>query len=382
MEYYRFGRAVVPEGGIFDDIVSAMEFAQEVEQETLIEQIQNLSFTTDDEGTLVVLINNKSHFITLTALKDFCKLLKVPASYINKFPGRTLVLENLNNNPYLVDNSDTVKLVIWQSETNPIIAGVLTDGDMGMGMGEFFDILEDSGVFERESTILDQIAVTGEEVVLYFLLPEEMKQEKFSFNLGYSIHYSPTRMVDTVVNPFCKMSVTTSGGEPFDFDFESAKKLRVAKRKKEDFLAITLEIGQDYEGEDLGVYLEEALKFGTVCRNLDSMKFALLKYVKSRALSTYNYNGVKIDANQVAEEVIPEYNDFYKANKDELKEMETYAANNLPVNFYLPIFLNRLFTFQANIENPNFLIRYRKSIGNILNKVLDEVGDLVVDTQK
>lgn len=380
MEYYRFGRTVVPEGGIFDDIVSAMEFAQEIEHEVLTEQIQNLSFTTDDEGTLIVLINNKPHLITLSALKDFCKLLKVPASYINKFPGRTLVLENLNNNPYLVDNSDAIKLVIWQSEEKPVISGILGEGDMGMQLGDYLDILEDSGVFERESTTLDQIVITGEEVVIYFFLPEEMKQERFSFNLGYSIHYSPTRMADTVINPFVKMTVVSNTGEPFDFDFESSKKLRLAKRKKEDFLALTLEFAQDYAGEDLGAYFDEALKFGTISRNLDSVKYALLKHVKSRAMSTYSYSGVKVDGNQVAEEVIPEYNDFYKAHKDELKEMETYAANNLPVNFYLPVFLNRFFTFQANIENPNFLIRYRKAIGNILTKVLDDMGDLVVDS--
>ena len=117
-------------------------------------------------------------------------------------------------------------------------------------------------------------------------------------------------------------------------------------------------------------------------RNIDSVRFAILKFLKSKATSVYNYNGVKVDANQVAEEVIPEYMEFYKAHKDELKKMETYAANNLQVNFYLPIYLNRFFTFQANIENPNFMIRYRKAIGQAMTKMLDEVGDLVVDVQR
>lgn len=382
MEYYRFGRVVVPEGGLFDDVESAVEFAGNLEDEVLMEQIQNLSFTTDEDGTLVVLINNKRYFITLAALKDLCKLLKVPASYINKFPGRHLVLENLNNNPYLKENTDTVKLVVWQSVDYPVIAGVLPGTDPAMPFSEFFEMMRDNGVFERETTRLDQIAITGEEAVLYFYLPEEMTHERFSFNLGYALHYAATRFVDTVVSPFVKMKVISNTGEPFDFDYESAKKLRIAKRKKEDFLSQTLEICQSYQGEDLGVYYEEAVKCGTIARNLDTMKFSVLKFIKSKAVSTYNYNGVKVDGNQVAEEVIPEFGEFYSVHKDELKQMESYAANNLTVNFYLPLFLNRLFTFQANIENPNFMIRYRQSIGKILTRILDEVGDLVVDLQR
>lgn len=379
MDYYRYGRVLVPEGGIFDDIESALQFAQTLEADVIQEQIQNLSFTTDDEGVLIVLINNKRYFITLSALKDLCKLLKVPASYINKFPGRNLVLENLNNNPYLKENADLVKLVIWENEINPVIAGVLPGNDPAMPLKEYFEMLQDEKVFERENTLLDQIVITGEETVLYFYLPEEVTREGFGFNLGFSFHYSPTTAADFVIQPFCKMTVVSSSGEPFDFDFESSKKLHTAKRKKEDFLSKTIELSQFFVGQDLGVYAEEALKYGTVSRNLDSVKYALLKYFKSRALSTYNYGGMKVDGNEVAQEVIPEYREFYSANQEDLKQMETYAANNMSVNFYLPVFLNRIYTFQANIENPNFLIRYRKTIGNSLNKVMDEVGDLVVD---
>lgn len=381
MDYYRFGRVLVPEGGIFDDIESALQFAQTLEADVIQEQIQNLGFTTDDEGVLIVLINNKRYFITLSALKDLCKLLKVPASYINKFPGRNLALENLNNNPYLKENADLVKLVIWENEINPVIAGVLPGNDPAMPLKEYFEMLRDENVFERENTRLDQIVVTGEEAVLYFYLPEEITRDGFGFNLGYAFHYSPTTAADFVIQPFCKMTVVSSSGEPFDFDFESSKKLHAARRKKEDFLSKTIELSQFFVGQDLGVYAEEALKYGTVSRNLDSIKYALLKYFKSRALSTYNYGGMKVDGNEVAQEVIPEYKEFYGANQEDLKQMETYAANNMSVNFYLPVFLNRIYTFQPNIENPNFLIRYRKTIGNSLNKVMDEVGDLVVDTE-
>lgn len=381
MDYYRHGRVLVPEGGIFDDLESAIQFARALETDVIQEQIQNLSFTTDDEGVLIVLINNKPYFITLSALKDLCKLLKVPASYINKFPGRNLVLENLNNNPYLKENADLVKLVIWENEINPVISGVLPGNDAAMPLKEYFELLQDEQVFERENTRLDQIVITGEEAVLYFYLPEEITREGFGFNLGYAFHYSSTTATDFVIQPFCKMTVVSSSGEPFDFDFESSKKLHTAKRKKEDFLSKTIELSQFYVGQDLGVYAEEALKYGTVSRNLDSVKYALLKYFKSRALSTYNYGGMKVDGNEVAQEVIPEYKEFYSANQEDLKQMEIYVANNLTVNFYLPVFLNRIYTFQPNIENPNFLIRYRKTIGNSLNKVMDEVGDLVVDAE-
>lgn len=380
MEYLRFGRTLVPEGGLFDDADTAIDFVSALEQDVLSEQLQDLGFTTDDDGILNVLINNKRFFITNSALKDLCKLLKVPASYINKFPGQALVLKNLNKNPYLLDNAEIVKLVIWESEEFPVIAGVLPGQDPAMSASELLKLMKDEDVFERDNCKLDQIAVTGEELVCYFYLPEELSHEGYGFNLGYAIHYSPVRASDTVVYPFVKMTIVSGNGEPFDFDFESTRKLFIAKRKKEDFLNKTVEMVQTYSGEDLGVYYEEAVKYAMVARNVDTIKYAVLKNFRGRATSTYNYSGFKIDANQVAEETIPEYKEFYTANKEELKSVPTYSANNLPVGFYVPIFLNRIFTMQPNIENANFMVRYRKTIAGVLNKMLDEVGDLVVDT--
>ena len=381
MEYYRYGRSLVPAGGVFDDAESALEFANATEADILLEQIQNLSFTMDDEGLLLVLINNKRHFISHSALKDLCKLLKVPASYINKFPGRHLVLENLNNNPYLIDNNENIKLVVWTGEEHPVITGVLPGKDPAMPLKDYLSILIDEDVFERETTQLDQIAITGEEIVLYFFLPQEITREGFSFSGGFDIHYSPTRATDTEIHPFFKMTVVASTGEPFDFDFESPKKLHIVKRKKEDFLSKTLELSKEYVGEDLGSSYDEATKFGMIARSQDAVKYSLLKFFKSRAMSIYNYSGVKVEGNAVSEEIIPEYNEFFYENKEELKELEPYAANNLLVNFYLPIFFNRIFTFQPSLENPYFLIRYRKTIGATLTRVLDEVGDLVVDKE-
>ncbi len=380
MEYYRYGRSLVPAGGVFDDAESALEFASSNEQEVLVEQIQNLNFSMDDEGLLQVLINNKRHFISHPALKDLCKLLKVPASYINKFPGRHLVLENLNNNPYLIDNSDNIKLVIWAGEEHPVITGVLPGNDPAMPLKEYLSILIDGDVFDRETTQLDQIAITGEEIALYFFLPEEITREGFSFSGGFAIHYSPTRAIDSEIHPFFKMTVVASTGEPFDFDFESPKKQHIIKRKKDDFLSKTLELSQQYTGEDLGSSFEEAIKFGMAARSQDAVKYSLLKFFKTKAMSIYNYSGVKVEGAAVADEIIPEYNEFFFENKENLKEMEPYAANNIQVHFYLPIYFNRIFTFQPSIENPYFLIRYRKAIGAALTRVLDEIGDLVVDS--
>ena len=382
MEYYRFGRVLIPEGGIFDDVESAIEFVQDVEEGVLLEQVQHLGFTTDEEGIMKVLINNKRYNITLSALKDLCKLLKVPASYINKFPGRDLVLENLNNNPYLLENSDTVKLVIWKHPEHPVIAGVLPGSDAGMLMGEYFEMLQDAGVFERENCQLDQIAITGEETVLYFYLPEELTHERFHFNLGYAMHYSPTTAADFTIYPFTRMTVVSTAGEPFDFDFESTVKLHLVKRKKEDFISELMDLAPNYVGEDLGAHYEEVVKYGTVSRNVDEIRYALLKYLKSRAVSTYNYGGMKVDGNEVSQEVIPEHKEFATANQEQLKTDATYATNNLPVSFYLPLYFNRIFTFPANIETPAFMIRYRRSVGTALNKILDEVGDVMVEPRE
>nr|HQV30839.1 hypothetical protein [Calditrichia bacterium] len=276
MQYYRFGRVVVPEGGLFDDYDSAIAFIESLEEEVISEMVKDLSFTTDADGTLSVLINNKRFFITLSALKDLCKHLKIPAGFINKFPGRDLVLENLNNNPYLKENSDLVKLVIWKGEEQPVIAGVLPGEDPAMSAGEFLSLMNDGQAFERETTKLDQIAFTGEEMVVYFYLPEEMSREGYGFNLGFALHYSATRPVDTFVLPFGKMSVVANTGEPFDFDFETGTKLHVGRRKREDFLDKTIELGQTYIGDDLGVLYEDFTKYGMVARNIDSVKFAIL----------------------------------------------------------------------------------------------------------
>ncbi len=383
MQYSRFGRALVPFGELFDTVDEAIQFLDEEELEPFTEQTQNLSFSTDDEGMLNILINNKRYFITIPALKDLCKMLKVPASYINKFPGSGLVLENLNNNPYLTSNSDLIKIILWKGEMDtveyPVIAGVLDGGDPALPYRDYLSILQDENVFERDTTKLDHIALTSEEMVLYFTLPDEIARDGFSFKGGYSIHYSATRAVDTVFQPFFTTTIVSAAGEPFDFDYEMGKKLRIFKRKKEDFLNGTLENSYTYAGEDLGVCYEEAMKHATVSKNLNTIKFAVLKYLKGKAVSSYNYNGVKVDGNAVVEEVIPEFKEFMAAYGEQIKHMETYASNNLSVDFYLPIFYNRFFTFAPNIENPHFMIKYRKAIGACMNKILDEVGDLVVD---
>ncbi len=378
MEYVRHGRSVVPLGSIFDDINSAIEFAQKFENKIETQPINELRFTVDEEGYLRIILNDAPYFITIFALKDLCRLLKLPLSFVNKFPPSGLMLENLNENPYLKTDNQPLKLMIWNWDENQVISGILPQEIQHIPIIDFLNTLKTDNVFERAETKPESIIVDGEEIVLYFTLPDEIAQEGFSFTGGFAIHYLPNQASDTYITPFYNMAITSQSGELFDFDFEADKKLRIAKRKKSDFEELTMEFATQYTGEDLGVDYENTIKRGMAARQLSSLKFALLKTLKSRATSIYSYKGIKVETGAIMEKIIPEYKQFLKANKEELKQREKFEANTMLADFYLPLFYNRIFTFQSSSENPYFFVRYRQAIGKIFDKVLEETGDIIL----
>lgn len=378
MEYWRHGRTVVPLGGIFENSDEALAFAGDFELENSVVRTRQMQFKVDEEAYLRLEIGDRDYFITYTALKDLGKLLKVPASFINKFPPSALMLENLNRNPYLQDENFAVRLTIWKWEEQQVIAGILPEEIPFIPIREYLAMQDENGSFQRETAQLDAIAITGEEVVTYFLHPEEINEEGFSFRSGYALHYSPTRLADTLILPFYKMQVTTPTGELFDFDFESGKKLRIAKRRKKDFAELTSQFATQYNGEDLGIDYPNTLKKGEIARQLSSVKFGLLKNLKSRATGIFSYSGIKAEPGLVIDEVIPEYKQFMVNNRERMKGMERYEINSILVDFYLPLYFNRIFTFQPASENPYFFLRYRKTIGAIFEKVLEEAGDVVL----
>ncbi len=375
MEYWRHGRTVVPLGGTFENVDETLQFIGEFEQESILQRTQSLRFKVDEEAFLRIELGEQDYFITYTALKDLCKLLKVPASFINKFPPSTLMLENLNRNPYLQEENLSLRLNIWKWENNLVIAGIMPEEIPTISLREYLEMQRDYDMFSRKGVDTESIVITGEEVVVYFLLEEEMEGNGFLFRSGYALHFSPTRATDTYIVPFYKMQVTAPTGEPFDFDFESAKKLRVARRKKKDFIELTNRFATSYNGEDLGIDFNNTLKKGELCRQLSSVRFGILKMLKSRATSIFNYSGMRAEPGLVVDEVIPEYRQFIAANRERMKGMENYEINTLPVDFYLPLYLNRIYTFPPAGENPYFLLKYRKTIGTLLEKLLEETSN-------
>ncbi len=375
MEYWRHGRTVVALGGIFNTAEKALEFTGEFELDSLNCRTREMRFAVDEEGLLRLEIGEQSYFLSYTALQDLCKLLKVPASFINKFPPSTLMLENLNRNPYLQEENIAVRLNLWKWEEHPVIAGIMLQEIPTIPIKDYLQMQVDYDMFTRNGVETDSIVITGEEVVVYFLLEEEMSDSGFLFRAGYALHFSPTRVMDTVVVPFYRMQVTAPTGEPFDFDFESGKKIRVARRKKKDFLELTNRFATSYNGEDLGIDFNNTLRKGQMCREISSLRFGLVKTLKSRATSIFNYHGMRAEPGLVTEEIIPEYRQFLSANRERLKQMENYEVNRLPVDFYLPLYFNRIFTFPPTAENPYFLLKSRKTTGALLEKLLEEVGE-------
>lgn len=378
MEYNRHGRSLIPVGGIFEEPQSALQFVNNFEKDIISEPLQTLQFEVEENGYLTIYLSENLYFITYTALKDLCKLLKLPASFINKFPPSRLMLDNLNRNPYLKEDSQPVKFIIWKWEDQEVIAGILPAGIGHIPTAEFLQLMENANVFHRDNTRLDSLVITGEEIVQYFLLPEEITRDSYSFSGGFALHYSPTRLSDTSIYPFYRMAVTTQQGELFDFDFEATKKLHIVKRRKPDFVEKTIELATEYVGENLGFDIDNNLKRGVVAREIFSVKLALLKHLKSKSTFIYNYHGIKVEPGAVVEEIIPEYKYFLQTNREELKNLEKFEANTKRVDFYLPLFYNRIFTFPASSENGYFFIRYRQAIGKIFDKILEEAGDVLL----
>ncbi len=377
MEYWRQGRTVIPVGGIYQSYQTAIEHVQEFEEEPRSLPLKEVRFGTNEEGYLTVHLGEELFFITYPALKTLAKTLKLPPAFINKFPPSRLVLEALNNNPYLLEENSLANFVLWKWKDRRVISGFLSREMVSLPLLHILQMAED---YRRDDEVeLESIALTGEEVVLYFLLPEEIARDGFEFRSGFALHYSPTLPVDTVVSPFYRMAVTSPSGEIFDFDFEAPKRLRVAKRRKSDFEQLTLQFATQYRGEDLGVDLETNLKRGIAARQLSEVRFSVWKALKSRTTSVYNYNGLKVERKTVTGELLPEYHQFLAEHQELLKNKEPFEINSLLVNFYFPLLLNRIYTFPPSSESPYFLIRYRRTIGRMFNRILEEMGDMVLD---
>jgi len=378
MEYFRHGRTVIPLGGIFDSANDALQFVADVEKGIRSTPVNSLRFSIDDEGYLNIQLDEERYFLTYTALKDLCKQLKLPVSFVNKFPPSGLMLENLNQNPYLLEDTHLIQLIIWRWDEKEVVAGILPSEASYISLQDYLGFMRDQGSFEREDIQLESLVLTGEEFVSYFLFSEDIDREGFGFKGGFALHYSSTRATNSFVHPFYRMEIASPSGELFDFDFEVDKNLRLIRRQSNDFEGATLEVAARYEGEDLGVDYETNLKRGLVARNLSSVRFSLLKYLKSKATSTYNYNGMKVESGAIVEEIIPEFKQFVTAHQDQFKQKEKFEINSMEVDFYLPVYLNRLYNFRANLENPYFVIRYRKAISAIFEKILEEVGDILL----
>ncbi len=378
MEYWRHGRTVIPVGGIYQSNHTAIEEVQEFEEQPCSLPLKEVRFGTNEEGYLTVHLGDDLFFITYPALKTLAKALKLPPAFINKFPPSKLVLDALNNNPYLLDENSLTNFIIWKWNDRRVISGFLPRETASIPLLHFLQMAED---YRKDSAAeLESIALTGEETVLYFLLPEEMARDGFAFKSGFALHYSPTLPIDTIISPFYRMSVTSTSGEFFDFDFEAPKKLRVAKRSKSDFESLTLQFATQYQGEDLGVDFETNLKRGIAARQLNEVRFSIWKTLKSLTTSVYNYNGMKVERKTVTDELLPEFTRFLAEHQELLKTKEPFEINSILVDFYLPLLLNRIYTFPPSSESPYFLIRYRRTIGRMFNRILEEMGDVILET--
>ncbi|GAB4339713.1 MAG: hypothetical protein Kow0037_24990 [Calditrichia bacterium] len=378
MEYLRHGRCLVPVGGIYDNLSDAVQGVEELKEEIQVLPLNQLNFQINENSFLTCMINDQPFFWSHAALKELCKLLKVPASFVNKFAVSHLVTDVLNRNPYLTETPVPYRLITWQWEEGSVIVGIMPLELPHIPVSDLIKIMQDENAGQRPGLSIESIVLTGEEVVVYYLMENEMNQDGFTFKPGYSIHYPHAKPTDTAVFPFYQMAITTQQGELFDFDFESSKKVHIAKRKKKDFESVTIELATQYAGEDLGVDFSNTIKKGMLARQLNTIRFALLKTFKSKATSVYGYSGMKVQSGAVIEEIIPEFKQFVHAHEEQIRTQEKYETNTMLVDFYMPVFLNRMFTFRSSMENAYFLLRYRRAIGTLFDKALEEAGDIIL----
>lgn len=339
--------------------------------------LENHSIVVNDENLLGLEIQGEFVPFSMNGLKTLCKLLKVPASYLNKLISNDLTLKNINENPLKMGIE--LSTSVWKDDEDTdsrFIAG-FSSGSF-MNARDVVDMIEVSSIMEKNDLELSHWIYTPEWFVINLLQKEVFEMEEanhtYTYQLGISIYFSETTDQPFQIVPFYHIRLRLPNGEWMEWDFETKKVLGKAGKKSKSFSGEVQKIISEF---DIGRLSEDFLQMKYLVESSDALtevKFKLLKSLYSAAKSIFTHYTLPETGEYVKADIFPEFDHFKTENKERMKQMEGFQIANLLAPVSLPVIFNRIYYSNLLLENPHFMLRSRSGIYKMMYLAAEEAN--------
>jgi hypothetical protein len=342
--------------------------------------LENYSIQLNDENLLGIEIQNQFYPFSLNALKSLCKLIKVPAAYLNKLISNDLTLKNINENPLKLGVELTA--TIWkddEDQESSFIAGFSSGASMNSM--DVIDLIEVSGMLEKNDLELHHWIYMPEYLILNFLQKEIFEvnenQTEYTYQLGISVYFSETTDQPFQIVPFYHIRLRLPNGEWMEWDFETRRIIGKAGKRSRSFSGEVQKLITDFEIGKLSTDFLQMKLLVESSQAVSEVRFKVLKSLYSAAKSIFTHYTLPDTGIYVKSEIFPEFDHFKTDNKERMKEMEPFQIANLLAPISLPVIYNRIYFSNLLLENPHFMMKARNGIYKMMYIAAEEANLII-----
>jgi hypothetical protein len=349
-------------GAIFSDLESVQSYLSSNPVQYFSINLKSLEFSFLD-GLCHLKIGEQRFPFSETGFKSLCKILKIPASYLNTLVSESLVLENLNTSPMKIDQEVLVYIRVSDDKTKYISAVSL---DELFTYDHFLALLERCKFMENHALIFETTTLSNEELVFYALGKETVSFDTFSIQNGVALIVSEGLDTGFAIHEFSRISFQD---DSFDFLGKSLKK--ISRKEKSYQLAIEDELRQWTGALQHEVY-SELHKIVSATIQGTEINFGLLKQIASGIKRTYAFQAGIFDTVNVLIDIMPEFEAIKKDLKEEISELPKFEMNARRIDYFLPKLFSIYENHMLNMETPQFFNRQRRFVYKCLEKYAEQ----------
>ncbi|GAB4190633.1 MAG: hypothetical protein Kow00108_26100 [Calditrichia bacterium] len=371
------GKVLATTGMQGADVAELNDKIKDVESQFHSIYLENQSISVNDENLLGVEIKGTFYPFSMVALQSLCKILKVPANYLNKLISNDLTLKNINEHPLKMGIE--LNTTIWnddEDKESAFIAGFSVGNYLSNA--DLLNVIDASGMIEKNNLKLHHWLLLPDLMVLNYLQNEvhEVKENNldYIYQLGISVYYSESTDQPFQIVPFYHVRFRLPNGEYMEWDFETKKVMGKVGKKGRNFsgeiqtLVSNFEIGKLSEDFMNMKYLIESAGL------LSEVKYKIYRSFFSAAKSIFTHYTLPDTGTFVKTDIFPEFEAFKQQNKERMNEMEAFQVANLLAPVSLPVVFNRIYYSQLLLENPYFMLRSRQGIYKMMFMAAEEVN--------
>lgn len=330
--------------------------------EVLSFSLASLDFKVE-EHIIYAVINGESMPFTTMGFKTLCQILKIPYGFLNKLLDDDLLIENLKSSPMRVD--ENVNIYMRDIEGNRYITAV--NVDEALTSNDMIELLKRTCIDSNNTAALQEITVSNENVCFYYLQPQESYFDlSAEIARGFVIVSGEGVSQDFQIRSFYEFS---DGNR---FQFSNPKALKKVSRKEKSFKIMVEDELRHFNLNDHLNHYDTVLRQITGAVMSSEVSFSLLKQFKSAIQSTYSFQAGVYETSLLLDHVLPEFDVFKDAYKEELKQLPLFDQNNivspLDVGKTLALYQNEILA----LESPLFIDRMHKKTYALLFKVAEK----------